>query len=228
MPPPQMDREGARIKSALDAQGYVALRAWRPGVPADVLAAEIGPVERIRGIPLVQVLTSKPREASSPNLYSGNFGWDMFPLHTDLAHWFVPPRYFMLRCVQGDPRALTALVPWSQALNEISETDIALARFRPRKSVRGRIHLLPFQHELGGTVLHRWDSVFLVPDNDAARRVARVLTGRQEEGTRHALEKAGDTLIVDNWRVLHGRSAVAADSRRMIERVYIREINFDG
>jgi Taurine catabolism dioxygenase TauD, TfdA family. len=35
------------------------------------------------------------------NQYSGNYGLAEFPLHSDLAHWAVPPRYFMLRCVAG-------------------------------------------------------------------------------------------------------------------------------
>ncbi|WP_189666890.1 TauD/TfdA family dioxygenase [Pseudomonas amygdali] len=35
----------------------------------------------------------------------------------------------------------------------------------------------------------------------------------------------GDTLIVDNWRMLHGRSAVPTSAmRRQLERIYISEL----
>ena len=39
------------------------------------------------------------------------------------------------------------------------------------------------------------------------------------------LTNPGDTLIVDNWRFLHGRSCVpAVDVNRRIERVYLSEL----
>lgn len=37
---------------------------------------------------LVQELT--PRASSTPNTYSGIFGLDRFPFHSDLAHWAEP------------------------------------------------------------------------------------------------------------------------------------------
>lgn len=39
------------------------------------------------------------------------------------------------------------------------------------------------------------------------------------------LKNPGDTLIIDNWTTLHGRSEVEKSSNdRVIERVYLREI----
>jgi alpha-ketoglutarate-dependent taurine dioxygenase len=39
------------------------------------------------------------------------------------------------------------------------------------------------------------------------------------------LTSPGDTLWVDNWRMLHGRSAVTADQAdRVIERAYFGEL----
>lgn len=41
-----------------------------------------------------------------------------------------------------------------------------------------------------------------------------------------SLLNPGDTLIVDNWRFLHGRSSVQADDAgRCIERVYLSELS---
>jgi L-asparagine oxygenase len=52
------------------------------------------------GIP-VQTLVPRETNEAGLNQYSGNFGLAEFPLHSDLAHWALPPRYFMLRCIVG-------------------------------------------------------------------------------------------------------------------------------
>ena len=218
-----------RLKSRLAECGYVALTRWCPDSTTSILAPAIGSIEQIPGIPQVQILRPKGREKSTPNLYSGNFGRDEFPLHTDLAHWFIPPRYFMLRCVKGDARAFTAVLPWRQVLRSMAPVKILRARFRARTPVRGRAHLLAFAQRVESNVLHRWDGLFLVPDNDAAMDVASSLKALTAQTTRAVtLERPGDTLIVDNWRVLHGRSAVPEDSDRVIERVYLRELYNHG
>lgn len=222
----QLEHDACSIKATLDQAGYVVRRQWRPDTPTSILVPAIGLLEHIPGIPLVHTLRPTARDVSMSNLYSGNFGLGEFPLHTDLAHWFIPPRYVMLRCVKGDARTFTAILSWSRVLRLMPALTILRARFRARTPVRGRTHLLPFTQGVEGTILHRWDSVFLVPDNDAAAAVATRLRGLASLLPRRiVLQRRGDTLILDNWRVLHGRSAVREDSERLIERSYIREIH---
>jgi len=39
------------------------------------------------------------------------------------------------------------------------------------------------------------------------------------------LHEPGDTILIDNWQMLHGRSQVSAESTiRHIERVYLSEV----
>ena len=74
----------------------------------------------------------------------------------------------------------------------------------------------------------RWDSLFLVPMNETARLVAEVVSAinsSQSELISISLVDCGDTLIVDNWRFLHGRSKVLlSEMGRKLERIYLLEI----
>src|SRR5437870_11066822 len=103
----------------------------------------IGRRESIAGIPPVQALMPRRIEASTPNLYSGQFGCGAFPFHTDLAHWFLPPRFILLRCRRGDARVFTSVLPWDRAIRGLPTSVMSRARFRPRRALNGRVHLLP-------------------------------------------------------------------------------------
>jgi alpha-ketoglutarate-dependent taurine dioxygenase len=211
--------------------GFALSVGCRPELATRDFADLIGVRDDIADIPPVQSLTPKFVEASSPNMYSGNFGYGTFPLHTDLAHWFLPPRYILLRCRRGDERVSTNVMTWAVALRNVPEGVMYRARFRPRRAIHGRVQLLPFRQIAARTPFCRWDSLFLRPDNVEAETLATHLTGLTPEdgGKSIVLREPGDTLILDNWRVLHGRSTVpgGADART-VERVYLKELQDDG
>jgi L-asparagine oxygenase len=95
------------IKQEIREKGYIFLPEWNVNKSTLELAKLVGSVMRISNfsglefIPDVQVL--RPREKSDLllNQYSGQYGLDKFPLHTDLAHWSRPPQYLLLRCLKG-------------------------------------------------------------------------------------------------------------------------------
>ena len=64
--------------------------------------------------------------------------------------------------------------------------------------------------------------------NKAAIKVADVLSGVlwvKSKMKSLTLVKNGDTVIIDNWRCLHGRSKVPeSEMDRKLERVYLSEI----
>ena len=81
-------------------------------------------------------------------------------------------------------------------------------------------------HELGD--IFRWDSVFLRPLNNAAQELAALMQQARwhEAAEQVPLCRPGDTLLIDNWRMLHGRSPVPTHSKsRLLERVYLSEIS---
>jgi alpha-ketoglutarate-dependent taurine dioxygenase len=81
------------------------------------------------------------------------------------------------------------------------------------------------RHETGN--IFRWDPVFLKPLNEPAKDLAKLMRDSEWAKTANEISlcRPGDTLLIDNWRVLHGRSSVPAGSEgRILERVYISEI----
>lgn len=218
----------------LKSDGFVLLKKWRPELDTHDVATAIGkPVDVRRllqssNIENVQTLIPKIPHASGANQYSGTFGLGEFPLHSDLAHWAEPPRYFLLRCSQGSSTTFTRLMKIDALITTIGKEQIRNAIFLPRKKSPGVPRCaLPMSFQRDGVLGIRWDRLFLTPFNRSAGIIADVIP-RTEWGDcvqSIPLVERGDTLVIDNWRVLHGRSKVSAESRnRMLERIYLNTI----
>lgn len=224
------------LEADLHRFGYVFISRWRCEQSTIDIAQSLGIVVDIHtclpgsAIPTVQTLIPRHESESPGNQYSGTFGLAEFPLHTDLAHWAIPPRYFILRCRKGSPSVPTYLLHNSALTATLGNATLRRALVRPRHPSRSGVNcLLPLVLSADDHLSLRWDSLFLVPMNEAARRAAEAMkTNAWDESKLAAvtLTSPGDTLIVDNWRMLHGRGGVREDDMdRRVERVYLSEIH---
>jgi len=178
----------------------------------------------VPGLPDVQVLIPRLQTEATPNAYSGTYGQGSFPLHTDLAHWFTPPRYFALRCVTGGAGVSTLLIDSKDLVAEIGDLPLRRALVHPRRPIEGSRPLLRLLDRREAESFLRWDSLFVSPaTKESAATCAAVKRSLSAPATfKFILLRRGDTLVVDNWRMLHGRSPVPATSvDRRIERVYL-------
>ncbi|CAK7260912.1 MULTISPECIES: TauD/TfdA family dioxygenase [Shinella] len=221
--------EAARtaLRSQITQEGYILIPEHRPGADIVEIANQLGtPLTPWEG-GLVQTLT--PREDAAPNTYSGNFGLGRFPFHTDLAHWRWPPRYLLLRCLTGYRDVPTSLIDGRSLIDAISRDVLARAIFRPRRPRDGSVALFRlFEPAAQGADLLRWDEIFLRP----ASRVGEIANAEIREWlatsapSSIALIRTGDTLIIDNWRMLHARSPIPPGREdRSIQRVYLGGLN---
>lgn len=211
----------------LHKNGFVFLPQFQPHETASFVAASIGTIAELPGVSVTQRIRPKRTNESTPNLYSGNFGLDEFPLHTDLAHWYLPPRYLLLRCVCPAPEVNTLILHNDKALCGFDLLTLDRAFYRPRRKLSGRLSLLRLRQNFMDGVIFRWDQLFLKPANDEGALVANHLKSPslREEATRISFNYTFDTLIVDNWAVLHGRSPVPKTAlSRVVDRVYLKEI----
>jgi L-asparagine oxygenase len=225
------------IHEELRTNGYAFRKRWLLNASTEELASSVGEVLRVTqllpgsNIPLVQSLVPRPTNKGRANDYSGVFGLSTFPLHTDLAHWASPPRYLLLRCVNGSSRVATNVLPVTALEAALGAACLRRAVARPRRVGRSGAHvLLPILLEAPGSQLYvRWDSLFLVPMNEGSKRIADVLAAGRwhaDELLQFHLIDQGDTLILDNCRCLHGRSrATWRDTHRKVERVYLSDIS---
>ena len=212
----------------LKSNGYLFLQEFEPDLSTYDVAAKIGIIQDINGIPTVQQLQPKDRYESTSNIYSGNYGLGEFPLHSDLAHWAMPPRYFILRCVVPATKAYTFLFDVHGILENIENTIIERALFKPRKKISGHMNLLRFHEIESGVDKYRWDNLFIVADNQEANIITKYISDNytsENSELRCYYTTPGDTAIVDNWKMFHGRSSIpVTDKDRLIERIYLSGI----
>ncbi len=175
---------------------------------------------------LVQDLV--PRASATPNTYSGIYGLNNFPFHTDLAHWPRPPRYLLLRCLIGYPEVPTLLLDGHEIFTSQMKGVLTRAIFRPRRPLDGKISLFRLCEPVEEDYRLRWDDVFLRPVSP----VGVIARERMQELLANAsplkifLVNPGDVLLIDNWRMLHARSLVPTHIiDRRIQRVYLEDLN---
>jgi hypothetical protein len=217
--------------------GYALRRRWRSAINTLAVARELGAVVdipallRSGGIETVQSLRPLPTNEGRDSHYSGTFGLGRYPLHTDLANWAIPPRYFLLRCIVGAKGVETLLLRNSWLVDRLGRELVRRAILRPRKAGRyGSNSLLPVANIGEDSSALRWDPLFLIPVNSEARVIASTMASNASfsDSGRVELHDPGDTLVVDNWRMFHGRSAVTCSAlHRNLERVYISALNYD-
>jgi len=208
----------------LKTKGYISFSS-NPDDSMLEVASKFGEVYKVSTMPLVQTLTPRLKENEHENTYSGNYGLNEFPFHTDLAHWHVPPRYLFLRCVFPADNVATKLIDSHNVENEEIIDLFCRAHFRPRKRLDGKFNLLKILHE----DIFRWDSIFIEPTNKLGKRlkicIEELLDSLPPQEV--FLSSKGDCLLIDNWRMLHGRGSIDRKSmNRKIERVYFNEVKF--
>ena len=215
------------MSAQIATDGYAFLPRHRPGAGTAEVAAELG--EPIAPWDSVIVQHLVPRVTATPNTYSGIFGLGPFPFHTDLAHWRWPPRYLLLRCVRGFADVPTLLIDGQAVADAVSLDLMRRAVVRPRRPQNGEMRLLRLsQNGDAGIGLLRWDDVFLKPASRVGELASRQVRERLKviEPMAIAMIEAGDTLVVDNWRMLHARPAITTErENRRLDRVYLGDVN---
>lgn len=216
------------IRAEVATRGYAFLSAFEPHRSSLEVIEGLGRIDTGTANPL-RVLRPQRREHSTPNVYSGNFGLAEYPLHTDLAHWYLPPRYFLLRCIAG-AEVPTFLVDGRPIVAAVGEDLLRRALVRPRRAALGGRPLFPLLRrgcpDREGSLL-RWDELFVEAASSAGRQGSAAMQHELRSATREAivLRGPGDTLVVDNWRMIHGRGAIPPTSmHRAVERAYLAEI----
>ena len=207
----------------LAGQGFVKFSAGSGARHALEIARSIGDVASLPGIAEVQALTPRQIEMTEKSSYSGNFGRGTFPLHTDMAHWHVPPRYFLLRCVRPVEGVYTTFLHTHELFHAEDADTMNRSLFRPRRRIDGRLTMLRLYS--GG--IYRWDSLFIQPINARAEALRQRITQCIDASAlQHvALENFNECILVDNWMTLHGRTAVPPHGiSRRIDRVYLSNV----
>ncbi|WGY67038.1 TauD/TfdA family dioxygenase [Burkholderia cepacia] len=204
-----------------------------PAWAADIYAVAqlLGPPVSGSGTPVVQSLRPVNEAAARPNTTSSLYGLGEFPLHTDMAHWPLPPRYLVMRASVVDESVPTLLVDSLELVDMIKREDWGRALWRVSRVREPYLCSMFFQHR--GESGIRWDVCTMSPHGPLAKTVAAEIAAslRNQLAQRPVQinwRSPDDVLILDNWRMLHARPAVGQPaSQRTIQRVMVGVSN-DG
>lgn len=231
-----LNKGGELLTEALKKDGFAFIPSWIPNSStheaAEFLGKIIEPskVSSKFNIKTVQALEPRHKQSRTNRVYSDIFGLDKFPLHTDLAYWQEPPHYLILRCLRGSSEVHTKILNVAIVERMVGELVMKRALVKARHLPHNMpVCVLPLRPTGLGINSIRWDSVFLKPLNAAASHFFDVMARLDNDttlGINVPLVNQGDTLVIDNWRVLHGRSSVPSQGEmRRIERVYLSALH---
>lgn len=216
-----------KIADALKQEGYVFLPGFQPEEGGATVADMLGFPIALGSGPPVHPLRPCRKEEAALNTYSGLFGHGPFPFHSDMAHWPRPPRYLFLRAVVGYASVPTLLIDGNSIVRNVGARLLRRALVRPRRQVKGEWPLLRLYDEDEVDSVLRWDQTFIRPASAAGREGFTKMLAALEEAKPVSipLSAQGDTLIIDNWRMLHARAAIIVGCEdRLLERAYLEGV----
>lgn len=214
-------------REAIQERGWALIEPKRPPQNILTIAAAFGNPIASPGRPLIQTLIARQAKIAPLRSMSSMLGLNEFPLHTDMAHWPVPPRYIVFECILNKPQIPTVLVDgklifkrhkyaseWSRAAWKVTgvSTSFSCSTLFQEAGIKGI----------------RWDPCCMRPLGPLAEQVypsllritRRALTGN---GVPIIWAKQGIFLIIDNWRMFHSRPSIPdGGGSRILRRVLLR------
>ena len=187
------------------------------------LASGLGtPVATRSGGSLWDTLMPTEADAAKPRSLSKVHAVGEFPLHIDTAHWLTPCRYVMLACVSPGSASRPTLLMDARRL-PLNEHQSSLLHSTPLRVTNGR-------NSFFSTILSkarpfvRFDPGCMTATTpDGAKTLAVLARQNWSDYIQTVLWKTGTVIVMDNWRVLHGRGhADCPDSDRILLRISIR------
>jgi hypothetical protein len=211
--------------------GSLAERGWSrhtsKGADSGSIVRELGRLgDRLgtrvagRAGSLEEVVQPRAADDAHPRSLSARYGLGALPFHTELSHRTRPCRYLLLGCIDpGLPAAATMLLDWRTL--GFSREELDLLEDAPVLVRTGRRSFYSTILSPGGAFL-RYDPGCLEALEERGRQ-ALSLVGDRIAGARSEAHhwRQGDILIIDNWRVLHGRSPSDRGSGRSLARILI-------
>jgi alpha-ketoglutarate-dependent taurine dioxygenase len=187
------------------------------------LASGLGaPVATRSGGCLCDTLSPTEAEAAKPRSLSKVHDVGEFPLHIDTAHWLTPCRYVMLKCVSPGSAGRPTLLMDTKRL-PLTESQLSLLRTTPLRVTNGR-------NSFFSTILSktrqfvRFDPGCMTATTAAGAKTLAILARQNwPECIETVCWEADTVVVIDNWRVLHGRGqAVSPDFDRELLRISIQ------
>lgn len=186
------------------------------------IASQLGtPVTTRAGGDLIDILVPTNTEDAKSSSLSKVYSTAEFPLHVDTAHWLTPCRYIVLACVWPGSSGRSTLLLDTRNLH-LDDRQLALLHGTPLRVTNGR-------NSFFSTILSRsrpfvrYDPGCMTAATPEGTEALAVLSrSRWDEVVEEVHWQPAQVVILDNWRLLHGRGqAKGVDSDRKLLRASI-------
>lgn len=169
---------------------------------------------------LIFRLIPQSGEKSIKGTFSNRYGFGNFPLHTDTAFWPKPAHYLILYSVEYS-NCNTSLISFEEMLKELIFNDygfVERAIFKV-ETIHSQFYTSLFFREdsIWGI---KYDQSCMKPVNDSAKEFVKMIYEVKPKVT-EINWKGTNAVIIDNWKMLHGRNSVNQLENRVLKRIYI-------
>lgn len=161
--------------------------------------------------------------ASIKGTFSSTYGFEEFPLHTDTAFWPKPARYIVMAIFREDKNA-TFIINTERIVSGLSRRAKSAAKTAIYKvKIPSGVHFTSFILKESGTRGYRFDPCCMSPANESAKLFHAEFKEALGEVEPFKVSWSGNNaLVVDNWKTMHGRSAImCASGSRELLRIYV-------
>ncbi|MBT2244738.1 TauD/TfdA family dioxygenase [Sphingobium sp. BHU LFT2] len=175
-------------------------------------ARRIGTVVAGRNGALIEPIAPRPTEAAEERSLSAAYGLSELPMHIDTAHYLRPARYLLLGCANpGQSGAQTRLAPISALKFSPSELSVLASAAVLVRTGRRSFYSTILDK---GRPFLRYDPGCMEPLDARGEEALQIVSNAigRIDVIKHEWRR-GEILLIDNWHMLHGRTATAADSR---------------
>lgn len=207
---------------ALNENGWAEFSSGSSDSELISIATEIGKILKHPNGENVFLLKPKTENESSLGTFSNKHGLREFPLHTDTAFYKRPARFILMHSVNPnncDTTILRKIDFWDQFNDrekKIAERAIYLVNNNREKFYTSFV--FKENNELG----IKYDPNCMLPFNKFAKCFDQifkeVISGIEPKRIKWT---NGKTVIIDNWKTLHGRKSAERDITRLLKRIYI-------
>jgi len=168
------------------------------------IAEQIGEIVPGRGRQLVERIIPYKAETSYAGSLSSAYGLAPLPLHMDTAHWPIPCRYLVMACVAVGPTPTPTVLLDSRRI-QMSEPEATVLNNAVFLVRNGRQSFYGSIRSSDRSFLRVDPGCMypLSPDGEIALSLFRA--DRHVDICYCHDWKVGQILILDNWRILHGR-----------------------
>jgi len=213
----------AEIENDLLLKGWITINDISSKVALFNYAELVGIVIPHPNGEMINTLKANDGLYSCKGSFSNRFGYSSFPLHTDTAFWSIPARYMMLCSIHANEHD-TLIYSSLAFLSSLSEEELNLAK--------SAVFVVKTYHKLHYTSMifnefnsigFRYDPCCMIPVNKAAKRIITIYDDFFNQHSPERVKWCGNSaILLDNWKMLHGRSIVNQNNQREINRIYIK------